>query len=293
LQTSKEHIARFIRNCLPPEKRETSWGYLASEFPWYNIIHWLRANDHPEDEALLQKAGLYAPDILRLHVWLHTQNEQAEHAALENQKHFNSAEVSQIGPPDDNASSNLSEIANEFATNTISNNDLGPASKNAVMGNLEGTEATGIKELESENAGLKLPGLTTLQLPGQDALSEITIEPYHAVDYFASQGIKVDKTLPGKEETQLDKQVKSFTDWLKTMKKLKYQPATQYVDPLVETQAKKSLDKKEIVTEAMAEVWAKQGKFEEASQVYARLMLLHPEKTPYFAARLQELNTKQ
>jgi hypothetical protein len=293
LQTSKEHIAQQIRSCLPLEKKEASWGYLASEFPWYNIIHWLRANDHPEDEALLQKAALYAPDILRLHGWLHTQNGQSTPAVLENHKQFTPTEVSESEQPVEIVSSNPSEIVEKNTANTISNNDSGTGFENLITEIGEGSDGAGIEEQESEIPLVKLPGLEALQLPAQDAISEIQLEPYHAVDYFASQGIKVDKTLPGKEETQLDKQVKSFTDWLKTMKKLKYQPATQYVDPLVETQAKKSLDKKEIVTEAMAEVWAKQGKFEEASQVYARLMLLHPEKTPYFAARLQELNTKQ
>ena len=51
--------------------------------------------------------------------------------------------------------------------------------------------------------------------------------------------------------------------------------------------------KKEIVTEAMAEIWEKQGRFDIAAQIYAKLMLQHPEKTPYFAARLNDLKEKQ
>jgi hypothetical protein len=121
----------------------------------------------------------------------------------------------------------------------------------------------------------------------------IPITPYYTVDYFASQGIKIEKKLSPGPDSELDQQVKSFTDWLKTMKKLKFQPQTTYSDPLVEANAKASLNQKEIVTEAMAEVWAKQGNLQMAGQVYTKLMLLHPEKTPYFAARLHELKQIQ
>jgi hypothetical protein len=135
---------------------------------------------------------------------------------------------------------------------------------------------------------------TKITLQKQDPLEElIPLTPYHTIDYFASQGIKVEKIAATEAQTQLDTQVKSFTEWLKTMKRLKFQPATSYSDPLVDAKAKASVHKKEVVTEAMAEVWAKQGDFDHAAQVYAKLMLLHPEKTPYFAARLQELKEKQ
>ena len=48
--------------------------------------------------------------------------------------------------------------------------------------------------------------------------TDLIFEPYHTVDYFASQGIKFRE-----EEKPVDKfslQLKSFTEWLKTMKKL-------------------------------------------------------------------------
>ena len=46
---------------------------------------------------------------------------------------------------------------------------------------------------------------------------QIPIEPYHTVDYFASQGIK---TLLDNQNDDLGKKVRSFTAWLKTMKSL-------------------------------------------------------------------------
>ncbi|HLO37854.1 MAG TPA: hypothetical protein VK173_05170, partial [Lacibacter sp.] len=45
-----------------------------------------------------------------------------------------------------------------------------------------------------------------------------TFEPFHTVDYFASQGIKLREEKL--EADELGKQVKSFTQWLRSMKKI-------------------------------------------------------------------------
>ncbi len=47
---------------------------------------------------------------------------------------------------------------------------------------------------------------------------EITFEPLHATDYFASQGIKISPEFFANDK--LSSQVKSFTQWLKSMKKI-------------------------------------------------------------------------
>jgi hypothetical protein len=121
--------------------------------------------------------------------------------------------------------------------------------------------------------------------------SYLSFEPYHTIDYFASQGIKLSQ-----EEISKDKfgrQLKSFTEWLKTMKRL---PATDQIKKLdqhtvekVENIAAHSVDNTEILTETMAEVWIKQGKIEKAIEVYNKLSLLNPSKRGYFAAKLENL----
>lgn len=119
-------------------------------------------------------------------------------------------------------------------------------------------------------------------------------EPYHTVDYFASQGIKLKE-----EEKPADKfgrQLKSFTEWLKTMKKLPVAetatvPVTQ-AEQKVEELAADSLANRDVVTEAMAEVWEKQGNHLKAIEIYQKLSLLEPAKSTYFAARIEELKKK-
>jgi hypothetical protein len=121
--------------------------------------------------------------------------------------------------------------------------------------------------------------------------NDLVFEPYHMVDYFASQGIKFKE-----EEKPADKfsqQLKSFTDWLKTMKRL---PVTEIAKSAetaaeikVEQLAEHSLEEREVITEAMAAVWEKQGNREKAIEVYSKLSLLEPAKSPYFAAKIEIL----
>jgi len=119
----------------------------------------------------------------------------------------------------------------------------------------------------------------------------IDLEPYHTVDYFASQGIKIDVIVEPKDK--LGKQLKSFTDWLKTMKRIGPTPANLSIDTEAEKEvvhhAASSITKDEIITETMAEVLAKQGKIDKAIEVYEQLRLINPDKNAYFAIKIQQL----
>ena len=84
-----------------------------------------------------------------------------------------------------------------------------------------------------------------------------------------------------------------FTDWLKKMKNAKPENVVVEEDPeldkVISNIATASNQSKEIVTETMAEVFAKQGKIEKAIQLYIKLSFLIPDKTTYFAAKIKEL----
>jgi hypothetical protein len=129
---------------------------------------------------------------------------------------------------------------------------------------------------------------TVDQKPTEEPLA---FEPFHTVDYFASQGIKItQEELP---KDKLGKQLKSFTEWLKTMKRL---PATQIesstettAEKTVESMASHSVSESNVVTEAMAEVWIKQGNTGKALDIYNKLSLQNPSKKAYFAAKIENL----
>lgn len=117
-----------------------------------------------------------------------------------------------------------------------------------------------------------------------------TFEPYYTVDYFASQGIKLqeEKLVADK----LGQQVKTFTQWLKSMKKIYVEEGKELEadkEKEVVTMATESNQKEEIITETMANVLLKQGKKEQAIELFEKLILLHPEKSGYFATQIEEL----
>jgi hypothetical protein len=115
-------------------------------------------------------------------------------------------------------------------------------------------------------------------------------EPMHMVDYFASQGIKLTDEVQMADK--LGKQLKSFTEWLKTMKKVHVDneaETPEKADTNVQVLAENSNTEPEVLTESMAEVFARQGKMGKASEVYQKLSLLNPAKSTYFAAKLENL----
>lgn len=127
--------------------------------------------------------------------------------------------------------------------------------------------------------------------PDKDQGTGLAFEPFHTVDYFASQGIKLSQEEATKD--RFGKQLKSFTDWLKTMKKLPVSEQAKSMDTVsekkVENLAAHSVEQAEVVTETMAEVWVKQGNMEKAMEIYNKLGLIYPDKRTYFAAKIDSL----
>lgn len=119
----------------------------------------------------------------------------------------------------------------------------------------------------------------------------IAFEPLHTVDYFASQGIKISD-----EPVTNDKvgnQLKSFTEWLRSMKKLHkdHLPHDEGTDKKIQQIAENSNAEAGVATEAMAEVLVKQNKIDKAIEVYTKLSLMNPSKSDYFAAQIHQLKS--
>lgn len=152
------------------------------------------------------------------------------------------------------------------------------------------TEMKSSDEVELELPKFNYKPLTDEQL--KNAELEITVEPYHTIDYFDSQGIKVN--LDDEKQDKLSHQLRRFTDWLKHMKAIGPEDALEAIkDPQLEATiqgiAEGSNASREIVTETMADVLVKQGKIDKAIQLYIKLSFLNPDKSPYFASKIQEL----
>jgi hypothetical protein len=120
----------------------------------------------------------------------------------------------------------------------------------------------------------------------------VTIDPYYTIDYFASQGIKLE--LDQNPKDQLGQNLKKFTHWLRHMKKLGPEDATEVIsrtdsDAEIQQIADSSNTVREVVTEAMALVLEKQGKKEKAIELYNKLSFLNRHKSAYFADKIKNL----
>lgn len=145
------------------------------------------------------------------------------------------------------------------------------------------------KTSDDQSTPFQIPGLKIVASPGAD--NDLLFEPYHTVDYFASQGIKAEQD--EKPKDRFGQQLKSFTEWLKAIKRLPEKEMLQKMqtgaEHKVETLAEHSITDRDVVTETMAEVWIKQGNNQKAMEVYNKLSLLYPSKSRYFAAKIEQL----
>ncbi|MEO5594898.1 MAG: hypothetical protein ABIR15_18485 [Chitinophagaceae bacterium] len=175
----------------------------------------------------------------------------------------------------------FAEMANDNDTATLQPIDV---TENAGGAADPGSSVTAISKEE------KPLFRTIIETPA--AKGDLLFEPYHTVDYFASQGIKLSK-IEADSKDKLGRQLKSFTEWLKSMKKLPQVSIDKILSENEESKvvadATHSIENKEVITEAMAEVFEKQGLTEKAADVYRKLSLLNPGKSAYFAAKIEGL----
>lgn len=163
---------------------------------------------------------------------------------------------------------------------------------------MEETVETDLSEVHEDEAVFAKIA-ETLSQQAEEAAKPVEIkpevpafEPYHTIDYFASQGIKTPQEV--KAGDKFGTQLKSFTEWLKGMRRLpqatlESELAKSVDDEKVKASAATSNETAEVLTETMAEVYVKQGKIENAIEVYNKLSLLNPSKSAYFASKIEGL----
>ncbi len=149
-----------------------------------------------------------------------------------------------------------------------------------------------VEEVNEEAMKIASPLTLPTKAVNDSAEEAMIFEPLYTTDYFASQGIKLSEEI--KADDKLGKHLKSFTEWLKTMKKVHNQnmSGNEPLDLNVQNIAEKSNKETEIITESMAEVYISQGKLKKAAEIYQKLSLLNPSKSAYFAAKTDHLKEK-
>lgn len=260
---------------------------LADRYPYFApaqflLLEKLKKENAPEYSAQLQKAVLYYHDPLEFEYFISSDRFETEVDFEENNQpsEIDFKQEEEITPEIPPVSENETElqpqedVVEEENPDTVAEEEIPRADEQEMEASIE-------RVLQQEEQQIDQPATK----------NDLVFEPYHTVDYFASQGIKLSQ-----EETSKDKfgkQLKSFTEWLKTMKRLPAKEMSKEIDLSTETKvqhlAEDSVHQSDVVTEAMAEVWIKQGNKEKAIETYNKLGLLNPSKKAYFAGLIENL----
>jgi hypothetical protein len=284
---------------------------ITTQHPYFSVAQLLLTKkmkqlNHPDFEKQLQKTALYFPNIHWLHYQLMNEEEKdgknINSQVKASMQKENTTEAAPVTEEEPQLTETISSPQNTLLENAAlesneSINQLTEPASNEFISSSEKDE----KEIVEENA---LPNQRLSQLLEEQAhlLKQptapeeklpIETEPYHTIDYFASQGIKLEPS----PQDKLTQKVHRFTDWLKQMKRIQPQPSDLGTDPEMEQMvaqiAAASNEQKDIITETMAEVLAKQGKADKAIQLYSKLSLLNPQKSAYFASKIEQLKGSQ
>lgn len=253
-----------------------SIDHTIAKYPSFGPAHLLKAIDEDSPE-LKRKAALYFSNSFWLQ-YLLTEDELSEEDELVEEETIVQKQE-QLVTKTDKAGGfriDISDLKESPEESPLEEEAL-QESEAADEFNLSGMLAKHAEEF-------KKPIMPEAELP-------IKSTPLYTIDYFASQGIHIESIKAGRD--QLDTKVKRFTDWLKEMKTVNPSPidlgTDEETEHMIETIAQNSNETKDIITEAMAEVLIKQGKISKALNLYQKLSFLNPDKSAYFAAKIEKI----
>ena len=308
MQTSVNTIVKnlFQRNSLQEVSEDQLQEYVKL-FPYSSVGHLLLAkkkkeegSDYKQEAAI---ASLYVNNPLWLHCFMHEDS-----FSMDTNEILTEQSVSSLPPPlistepvieqspDDKIVEQ--ELVN-IPTETIEENIPVPTPDTTIITETA-EEVTVQEEIVEEKPAHESNGTIHEVEPAISMKADIApveeapvFEPYHTIDYFASQGIKL--RLEDLANDKFGRQLKSFTDWLRSMKRIgpvkaDDLPENTPNDAIIQKDAEESVETSEVDTEAMAEVWIKQGNTARAIAIYHKLSLLNPSKSHYFAAKIEQLN---
>ena len=240
---------------MPGSEKETWLENVVDEYPFFSLAHYF---------LLKEKGGLEAAPFHAAKTALHFSHPFLLQARLQDDQ------ITMVENSPSIVTENLRDPVEENNEDMITTSPENVKNTNPVIAEVPGAAVA------ETSAPVK-----------EEKLSELAFEPLHTTDYFASQGIKLSEEMMSQDK--LGRQMKSFTAWLKTMKKIPGATDQVPVDVSVKAIAESSNREEEVYTETMAEVYISQQKYEKARDIYTKLSLLNPSKSAYFAAKLEKI----
>lgn len=261
MSSYRQSLAQLVNTSSEEDLTDEQLKSIIDKYPYFSPARFALVNSlDPNSEEYkhhIQKAVLYYQNPREFEFFIHSDNDDF-------------LKTNKISPGESKAQ----ESSGDLVENT--------------PGDLDNTlQDSSPASMESQVAE-SLSKITAIE---KESSNELAFEPFHTVDYFASQGIKLSQQEA--TDDKIGKQLKSFTEWIRSMKRL---PATELaknvnpdIEKKVENLAVASVEEANVVTEAMAEVWEKQGNTQKAIEVYNKLSLIYPAKRAYFAAKIEQL----
>jgi hypothetical protein len=290
-ETGKNIVTQLAAQLSLHDKTKEELEAIVQRYPYFAFARFLlsckiKDEQDPNAEKQIQKTALYFFNPFWFH-YLATDNElYIVHSSNENLspvEHITEEPAKEnITTPADNPIGDSEQPTDEYQDEPASDLEIDSVD-------------TSNKKREKLSKLIE-QHLSEFKKPVEDN-GEMAIETrvYHTIDYFASQGIRLESGRLSPDTLEL--KVKKFTDWLKQMKHAGQNPTDLGTDTetehLIEKIAQTSNETKDIITETMAQVLLKQGKTEKAIQLYKKLSFLNPSKSTYFAAKINELKGLQ
>lgn len=289
---------RLFREIFKGDLREAATAkdlaQVTQQFPYFKLAHFFALknameNDQAQPEQM-QMAAMHFNNLFLLNKRLSETAENKNFDLPSYEKEMRRYAVNgeeKIGVPTPEESQEVEDAPAE--NEKIETNISGEPVKHEVEAPLPTVEPVTPNEPVVEQQDQKT------ETPQNSASAEKTVEPsllfepLHTTDYFASQGIRISEEI---KNANTGGEMKSFTSWLKSMKRLNSSYASDKdrpMDPQVERLAQNSNQEQVIVTESMAETFLAQGKNEKAKEIYRQLSLQNPSKSGYFAALLEKI----
>ena len=309
----KDIIRHFFGKETILEVPETEVEEFVSQYPYLSVGHYLLAlRNHIDPYSPvgladnLKTAALYINNPLWLQWLLDNQPEDISETSSSALEINGSLPEDSITDPTGKGKAGAERLLpdhqtvfneeNIYTEETVNHNEPPLEVKYSGNNYINSANGTGLNSLPGyRELNESLEALPPAETAAAAEGMTIPFQSYHTIDYFASQGIKLRPTeFPG---DKLGQQMKSFTEWLRSMKKLPVAgipdlAANEPRENIVAIIAESSIQEKEVLTETMAEVWAKQGNVEKARAIYEKLSLQNPQKIVYFATKIDQLNIR-
>ncbi|MCF6185640.1 MAG: hypothetical protein L3J56_13660, partial [Bacteroidales bacterium] len=150
------------------------------------------------------------------------------------------------------------------------------------------TDTKGITKEEKAEKQIKPETTENLEIEKADAKAKAAESVFARIEAFKKKRAGFTENKDDKNEKSEENKNNLIEKFVQEEPGIKRPSPTDKIDETIENAEKESVEKKPVVTELMASILINQGKYNDAIDIYEKLILKNPEKKDYFAAKIDE-----